>query len=192
MLTSSLTTHVAGRQPWKACFLCMEFLPYCKEGAAVLGKLPERWSCRLLFLLQTEILSLGNTHWLFADTVPFIIYSRLPQHGPWMLSFYSNRHARSRTSARNSKSHSRALIWWQKWVLAYFFCWSCSLQPLWGSWCCGIHVALSCREAEPPLKSSNLASKSRANKLCKECWVVTWFPAGMGNIVLLETIFHGI
>jgi len=32
----------------------------------------------LLFLLQTGILYLGNTHWLFEDTDPFIIYRGLP------------------------------------------------------------------------------------------------------------------
>ena len=122
MLTYSLITHAADTEPCGS--LCMELLPYCKEGAVVSGKRPQRWSCTLLLLLQTGILSLGNTHWLFADTAPFIIYGRLPQHSPWTPSFYPCRHARPRTSARNIKSRSRPLVWWQKWVLTHF-----SLSP---------------------------------------------------------------
>lgn len=63
-------SHSADVQPCKGCSLCMEFLPYCQEGAVVSGKCPERWSCTLLFLLQTGILSLGNTLWLFQIQPP--------------------------------------------------------------------------------------------------------------------------
>lgn len=132
MLTYSLTTHAADIQPCKGCSLCMELLSYHKEGAAVSGKHPQRWSCTLLFLLQTGILSLGNTHWLFADTAPFIIYGRLSRRGLWMLSFYSCRYARPRTSARNIKPRRRSLVCWQRWVLTHF-----SLSPALSSFSVG-------------------------------------------------------
>lgn len=102
-------------------------------------------------------------HQPFADPAPCSISGRLPPHPSWMLSFHPCRHAS--TSARNMKSHSRPLICWQRQTLTQF-----SLSPALCSFSVGADAAgrmlhCYCRCVETPLKGSNLASKSTANKL---------------------------
>lgn len=60
-------------------------------------------------------------------------------------------------------------VWGQGWLQTHQ---SCCLQLFCGSWCWGIHDAMLCRKAETPLQSSNVASKSTANKLLHR--ILSW------------------
>lgn len=105
MLTYSLSRHGADTQPCKDCSCCMELLPYCK-GVVVPGELPEMELHPSLSPPDRDTVPFEHTV-AFADTAPFVIYGKLPQHPPWMPSFPLCRHVGARNSASAIPSHSR-------------------------------------------------------------------------------------
>lgn len=73
-------------QPCRDCSRCMGLQPYRKDGAVVSGERPEMELHTSLSPPDRDTVPWEHTL-PFADTAPFLIYGKPPQHPPWMSSF---------------------------------------------------------------------------------------------------------